>query len=86
MAIAPNACVVGDTKIIMGDGSTMSIEDIGIRLGVDTRSLEYLTVDLDDGTTMDLHIGQEVLVKREDKSIKIIASELCNDDEIMEIL
>jgi ribonucleoside-diphosphate reductase alpha chain len=86
MAIAPNACVVGDTKIMMGDGSTLSIEDLGTKLGVDVRSFEYLTVDMDDGSTMDIHIGQEILIKREEKIIKIIAAELLNDDEIIEIL
>jgi len=86
MAIAPNACVIGDTKILMGDGSTLSIEEIGVRLGVDMKSLEHLNVDLDDGTTIELHIGQEILIKRDGKNIKIIASELYENDEIIEVL
>jgi ribonucleotide reductase alpha subunit len=86
MAIAPNACVVGDTKITMADGSTLSIEDLGTKLGVDVRSFEYLDVDMDDGTTMEIHIGQEILIKRDEKNVRIIASELREDDEVLEIL
>ena len=86
MAIAPNACVVGDTKITMADGSTLSIEDLGTKLGVDVRSFEYLDVDMDDGTTIEIHIGQEILIKRDEKNVRIIASELREDDEVLEVL
>jgi hypothetical protein len=86
MAIAPNACVVGDTKITMADGSTLSIEDLGTKLGVDVRSFEYLDVDMDDGKTMEIHIGQEILIKRDEKNVRIIASELREDDEVLEVL
>jgi len=83
LAIAPNACVTSDTKIISSDGESISFDDIGAKLGVDMKSFEYLTVDFDDGTSKEIHIGQSLKVSRDGSEISIIASELIENDEII---
>jgi hypothetical protein len=85
MAIAPNACVVGETKIIMSDETTKSIEDIGTSLNINMRSFDYLTIDTYDGSTMEIHLGKMLLVERDGKKISIIAAELIENDDILEI-
>ncbi len=85
MAIAPNACVVGDTRIVMSDGSISSIEDIGYKLNVDMDSFNFLKIDLEDGTTRELHLGQPLLIKRDGKELSIIAAELMDGDDILDM-
>jgi ribonucleoside-diphosphate reductase alpha chain len=85
IACAPNACVVGETKIIMSDETTKSIEDIGTSLNINMRSFDYLTIDTYDGSTMEIHLGQMLLVERDGKKISIIAAELIENDDILEI-
>jgi ribonucleotide reductase alpha subunit len=85
MAVAPNACVVGETKIIMSDETTKSIEDIGTSLNINMRSFDYLTIDTDDGSTMEIHLGKMLLVERDGRKISIIAAELIENDDILEI-
>ena len=86
LAIAPNACVTSDTKIISSDGESISFDDIGAKLGVDMKSFEYLTVDFDDGTSKEIHIGQTIEILRDGRIMQVIASELIENDEITKIL
>ena len=83
MAIAPNACVTGDTEIIMSNGSVASFEDIGTMLGIDMDSFEMITIDTEDGRAIEIHIGAPLSVNRDGDVINIIAAELLPEDEII---
>jgi ribonucleoside-diphosphate reductase alpha chain len=83
MAVAPNACVTGDTEIIMSNGSVASFEDIGTMLGIDMDSFEMITIDTEDGRTIEIHIGAPLSVNRDGDVINIIAAELLPEDEII---
>jgi ribonucleoside-diphosphate reductase alpha chain len=85
-AIAPNACVTGDTKILLSDNSSISFYDLGQRMDVDMESFENISIDLEDGQTIELHLGAPLLVDRHGQQIEIIAAELIEDDEILKLL
>jgi ribonucleoside-diphosphate reductase alpha chain len=63
-AIAPNACVTGDTKILTSDNSSISFYELGEKMGVDMESFENISVDLEDGQSIEFHLGASLLVER----------------------
>jgi ribonucleotide reductase alpha subunit len=85
-AIAPNACVTGDTKILTSDNSSISFYELGEKMGVDMESFENISVDLEDGQSIEFHLGASLLVERNGQELEIIAAELIEDDEILKIL
>lgn len=83
LAIAPNACVTGDTSIILADGESAKISDVINKMGFNHDDFEYLDIELDDGTIRKIHVGQSLTVSRDGETIQIIGLELKEDDDII---
>jgi len=86
MAIAPNACLQKEARIQMADHTIQSLEELINQYGeVSVKELENITITLEDGTTKNLSYTDFVLVKRNGKTKSIIAYNLKEGDELLEV-
>lgn len=86
MAIAPNACLQKEARIQMADHTIQSLEELINQYGeVSVKELENITITLEDGTTKNLSHTDFVLVKRNGKTKSIIAYNLKEGDELLEV-